>query len=828
MHRILLNLLVTYFLIAPLYAKVYTPPWGTLTTEDSGDVALFLLDNWQIEFPGSVSKGELPFYTEDKDSLSFSNTFNLAVDSIRNDYVFKSNGFNGVFRVIINDHLIASGPNGTFPLSVLVPKEYLMAGNNSIKIILAKSRNIINSFPTYTRLYSEPEYLGISRKFYLQVHSQLFDRFDYRIDELNTTIQVNYKYLLNKKFISEHSKQDGLSFTEVIRNQNNREVNRRSLTYTSTTSSIVGAFNINPENLWSPQNPVHLTITLSLNRFGQSLFSQTRQIAFRNISINNKTIFINENAGQIRGINYYENLRFKQYNGLYTNQEQHLRIIKDMGFNAVRFINHIPDLNYLTIADSLGLLIFLDMPLKRYPESIFTQDKFLENTKETINHSLEVLASHPSFTALGIGNEVLISEAPLQKFFFILNNSIERPFPFLTYLSPVPEINISVDKAADFYILDAYYPVKENEDFIKESAVPYSLAGKAAFTKNDKYLNIHDPNYNLNKRILIVNEINSITQELGLQGGFIESFIDWQSETVSHQAGIGNNIVNSGLLDSTNTQYSWVNDIEKNLWEPSNVDHLDSGKKDKSTNIFSILLFFISLFFFFFYRRYPRLSENYMRSIKHPYGFYVDLRERRIIPVFNSFVTGVHNSMISSIFVGSFIYFYNDSILLTEFLRTIFPFSLFNFIINIFQSVWYLILVGFLLFAFYPVYIGIIVKIYSIFTRRTVRARQALAVGLWSGSPLIFFLPVSIIAYHLLVKGGFDHFLFAIFTFFLFWIQLRLINGIRVLLLAKFQSIFLLLLLSYSVPVVIFLLLFDHQPLWTEYLITLVKSHTLF
>jgi hypothetical protein len=205
------------------------------------------------------------------------------------------------------------------------------------------------------------------------------------------------------------------------------------------------------------------------------------------------------------------------------------------------------------------------------------------------------------------------------------------------------------------------------------------------------------------------------------------------------------------------------------------------------------------------------------------------MRERRIIPLFNSLVVGLHNSLILAAFIGSFIFYWNNSILAQEFLKVIVTDNaLFEWIIRLSQNEFKILAVLLCLVFLHPILMGFILKVYGMLTKNRVRLRQSLAIGLWSGAPFIFMLPLSIGAYHLISNHLFINFLLYAFAIFIIWVNFRLANGIRVLVFARFSTIFVLLLLSYILPLIIFFFIFTPQEMWADYLITLLYSHSLF
>lgn len=826
--------LISLVLLTVSYPKIYQASWGKdeFNENKSSVIALYKLSGWQIQNNNHRSPITLPFFTSDEDSLILSNVFELPADSIRDEVIFKSLGFKGVIQIFINGNLLVSKPNNSAPFQVSVNKNFLKPGHkNSIKIYISHSSDLNTSFPVFTNIFTEPEYIGVTRPFFMELtHPELITNFKYSIQFEKLNPDFNYTYSVNSNIISTLPKTDGLMLEQKITDEANNTVSHRTISISRNNNTVTGGLSLLPSRLWSPDRPNFLTISFTLNRYAQPLLSVSKKVGLRSLRSNKNNILLNNSVIPVRGISYYENLKNKKDSKLSHRIYTDLQTIKNDGFNAVRFVSHVPDERFLSIADTLGLMIFMDIPVKRYPGPAFKQDILLENIKETATSTSIFFKDHPSFVAIGLGEEVLLSDPATSKFFIILDGSIERMVPFLTYISPVPEEYISVEQAADFYMLDIYDSITGKQKLLNLTNIPYTLVGKAAMSSEADYQDVNDENFDLNRKILINKNINTITNKLRMQGGFLESYMDWYSKFPTHQTLQNANpfIVHNGYYDTTFTKNRWTQEYQPNPWNYSDGKQLTTLESKKSSNIFSLTMFFSSLIFFFFYRRYPRLSENYRRSLKHPYGFYVEMRERRIIPVFNSFIVGVNNALLMTIFISAYIYYYNNSFLVQEFLSVVsIKKNIYDSLIQISQSEFSLIPFVFVWLYLYPIVIGLILKTYGLFSRAKIRLRQALAIGMWSGSPLIFFLPVSIAAYHLILNGYSNELLY-IFAFFVVWIHFRLINGIRVLVLAKFRTIFLLLLLSYMIPFIIFSIFFSPQPMWSDYLITLFNSHNLF
>lgn len=826
-------IVIILFTSSVVPAKTYLKKWGNDPGLDKQDniIALYKLNNWKIIGVPDSDQTQLPLYSDSADTISFINSFEYPNDSLIVGAYFKSLGFHGVVSIYINGNLISKQPNSSAPFRVKIKKKYLKDhGKNFIKIQLIKSVNLDNGFPVFTQLYTEPDFIGITRPFYIELVKQpLFNDFKYSLEKTNKGFLLNYSYKISPTVISTFKNKRGLFFEEVFSDSNAKIISRRIIPSSLKEMVVSHKITLLPNQLWTIKEPRFINVSVTLKRNGQTIEKEEKSLAFRNIESDKNVLFFNFEKIFIRGITYRENLLHEIPSNVFLDIKNHLSLIKKDGFNAIRFYGHIPDERYLSIADTLGLFIFVDLPVRRYPEIMFKKDIMLENLKKTISTTVEQFKTHPSFVALGIGQEILLSNPSTQKFYIILNGATDKPIPFVTYISPVPQNGLPKEMAADFYMLDIYNSIASKTEMVLETNIPYTLSGITGFSNDLEYLNHDNPNYDLHHTMLLKTDIKAVLTTLKLQGGFVESFMDWHSKTLSHQSsGEKNKLVRNGFYNSALTKYDWAQ-FGDNIWDNEEIKTLAIAKKTKSSNIFSIIMFVGSLIFFFFYKKYPRFSENYKRALKHPYGFYVDMRERRIIPIFNSFILAIHNSLIISIFIGSFVYFNNDSFLVQEIINIFIPGSdIYSAYLFISKSELLIIVVLFIFIFLHPVIMGIILKILGAISKNYVRFRQVLIIGLWTGAPFIFMIPLSFSAYHLLVNNLFVKALIIIFILVLIWSNVRLINGIRVLVLLKFRVIFLVLLLSYSAPLVIFGFFYNPQPMWYDYLITLLNSRSLF
>ena len=343
---------------------------------------------------------------------------------------------------------------------------------------------------------------------------------------------------INRNFFSK-LKSQGIRLLEKITFSEKETLTERLININPTSNQkIERSLSLKEKHLWSTENPVFLYFEFELKRYDVLLDKFSIRRAIKVPEINKERLFLNSEQMTVKGINYHANF-IENTDKIVSD----LKMIKKMGFNAVRFPNLIPSDNYFSVADTLGLLIFCDFPIKRYPSDLF-DDALLQISRRSASMAISSLVQHPSFFAFGLAQEVNLNDPLVQKFFIILNRSIKNNH-FLTYLSTLPLPFKSTEIAADFYIIDHYNSSPEYFEQIAQLGIPYVLDGRSGIATERTSGTVPQANF--------LHTILDLKELLKLQGGFIESFQDWNVKFKSLNTELYKNEfkVKSGLVDST-------------------------------------------------------------------------------------------------------------------------------------------------------------------------------------------------------------------------------------------------------------------------------------
>lgn len=158
--------------------------------------------------------------------------------------------------------------------------------------------------------------------------------------------------------------------------------------------------------LWSPDNPFLYDAEYVLLVDGNVTDRQQVPLGIRTIHLDpRKGFYLNGEKLFLRGTNRHQDLQGK---GSALTNGDHLRdlqIIKEMGCNFVRLAHYPQDPAVLSACDSLGILVWEEIPLVNY---INADPAFYENTQEMLREMIRQHYNHPSVITWGSMNEIFL------------------------------------------------------------------------------------------------------------------------------------------------------------------------------------------------------------------------------------------------------------------------------------------------------------------------------------------------------------------------------------------------------------------------------------
>ncbi|NJW53754.1 glycoside hydrolase family 2 protein [Salinimicrobium oceani] len=165
------------------------------------------------------------------------------------------------------------------------------------------------------------------------------------------------------------------------------------------------SFSLNAKNLelWSPQHPRLYEVILSYN--GEQIEDK---IGFRKIETQGKDILLNGKKIFLRGISIHEEIP-QQMRRAHSKEDamQLFGYVKDLNANMVRLAHYPHNPNMTKVADSLGLLVWSEIPV--YWTIDFENEEVVKKAKKQLREMIIRDRNRASVIIWSVGNETPVS-----------------------------------------------------------------------------------------------------------------------------------------------------------------------------------------------------------------------------------------------------------------------------------------------------------------------------------------------------------------------------------------------------------------------------------
>ncbi len=220
----------------------------------------------------------------------------------------------------------------------------------------------------------------------------------------------NAKVFISGKIFS--TKGEGLLVEAKIRDNSGKTVVRTNIPVEKGKSGIVSfqskEININHPKLWSPDAPNLYAVDFILKSVSNNLILDklTQPLGLRWFGADSQNGFVlNGKPTKLMGVCRHQD---KYPFGIALSdslQKKDMQLIKDMGANFVRLAHYQHNEAVLEACDSLGLLVWEEIPIV---DIIDTTQTFRENAKTALQEMIWQHRRHPAVVIWGYMNEVII------------------------------------------------------------------------------------------------------------------------------------------------------------------------------------------------------------------------------------------------------------------------------------------------------------------------------------------------------------------------------------------------------------------------------------
>jgi hypothetical protein len=753
-----------------------------------------LIGEWNIyeqEKKIKIGSINIPAVYHVNQSYIFSKKF-PKIENSTSHYRLHLDGINGYSHIRINHRLFFKGNNNYLPIRLLLDSNLLNDSTNLLEIKIEKNRDYKNRIPSWFPINLPRIDYGIPGNVYLEVLPPV------NISEINAKLESEANNLLlfldlNLEMPSNMTNNIFLDLKIFSKNNlvwQDQKILQISFEAEKNTKLQLLIPKLEP---WSPENPNCYQLKLSIKRNNTLLDETWHNLSFSEPFYKNKHIFLNDEPLYINGINYIN----QDSKGISIPNaklyKKDLEKIKSMGFNAIRVPFYPQSSLFYSITDSLGLLVFQDLPFP-FVYKYNSKDSLLNlSHSKYVTNFLKIATQHPSVVCIGFPEylETKVSAHTLKN---AANQILKKNF--LAYRTTPIKLNeeqnsfpVSVFEVLERNHLEESLKSLQNI-FPRNFPVLLSGLSKPTSYRMDSITSAYD----LQQIISLNTILNQENWQKQISGKFILTYSDFYLETPALQVSPENDFT-LNTVGLTNLQRELKPEV-KHFEQKKYITSQETKKiiEKKDIGQFSFILFGLVnlLMFMFLYRSQVDFKQNIHRAIKRPYGFFIDLYERRHIQYVDSFFLLCILAFNGAIITGSILYYFRNNLFL-DYILSILLLSK-DLKLTVCHLIWKPHLsVPFLsiILMFIVILFTIPIKIISLFTEPRIRIRQAIATSTWAASHFVLLLPVGMFFYNLLLVFNSYWILFAVLLYFHIWYLKRWQNGTRVMTEQPFSRVFL-------------------------------------
>ena len=765
---------------------------------------IFLNGKWSVR-PANDDKAQkvtvsVPSIFEGEGELLFEKEFELSESQISEntlELVFFS--INYTADISLNNSIIYRHSGGEYPFKVALPRDILKSDKkNVLSLKLIYELNSKNSIPQKQRFLFPENHGGITGDVYIHVKPNFY----IAKEKITKTFSAEYKSV-------------SLEVGSLIKNNKSREqspeinqadIYRLIITLTDAAGNVIKElpdYNFNLDRnkdisitqrvdipiaaLWSPETPSSYILKQQLFKSDSLIDKRQKLISLFDLKSEKESIKLNGNDYSLKGVTYYPGS--ETYGKLlsYDQMEKDVALIKEAGFNSVRFAKSTIHPYYLRLCEKYGLLAFLEIPISGLPKGIADEESFISRGKEFLYNYVSYYGEYSSFAAIGFGGTYLPELDEHISLISLLANAAKEKTNLLTYVS-FAGINIPAIENLDLYGLEY---IKDNpansEDQIEE--LKNNLGkGKIFFASvsypvyiggSDGYLN----DYSFEAQAKYYEEFFDYAAKSKAPAFFIDSFTDYFGDYSSLICGGSErNLYRLGLMDENRSKnrisykvvYSKLNNLEK-------VTIPIGSKKEDSPMIFIVFGLLLAIFMGVLVNSGRKFRDDASRALLRPYNFFSDIRDQRIISAAHTTLLGLIIAAVVALILSNVLFHLKTSLFYEQLLLAFASPSLMKAVNYL---AWHPLMSLLWLTAFnivLIVIIALVIKIASLFVRTRVYIISVYFTFIWALLPVVLLIPVGIILYRVLLAGTINLYVYLGLIFVQLWVLYRLMKGVHVL-----------------------------------------------
>ena len=209
--------------------------------------------------------------------------------------------------------------------------------------------------------------------------------------------------------VAGYDKADGLAVKFTLKDAGGNTVYEKTQPVSAADGRATVTGEIADPHLWSPESPYLYTLTTSVLAGGKQVDATQKRVGIRTVDVSAKHGFrLNGQSRKIKGVCLHHDLGPL---GAAENKAaliRQIRIMKEMGCDAIRTAHNMPSTMQMEVCDSMGMMVMAEsFDMWIYPKCKNGYARFFNDWAErditnlVLNHR-----DHPSIIMWSIGNEI--------------------------------------------------------------------------------------------------------------------------------------------------------------------------------------------------------------------------------------------------------------------------------------------------------------------------------------------------------------------------------------------------------------------------------------
>jgi beta-galactosidase len=742
----------------------------------------------------------VPSIFEGEGELIFEKEFELSKTQISEntlEIVFFS--INYTADISLNNTIIYRHSGGEYPFRVALPRDILRSDRkNLLSLKMVYELNSKNSIPQKQRFLFPQNHGGIIGDVYIHLKPDFYiakekiktifsDDYKSVSLQLESIIKNNMTTMTSSGIDNAGNYSLIISLTDAAGNTIKDLPAYKFTLDKNKDIAIPQKLDLSGTVLWSPETPQSYILKQQLFKEDSLIDKKQKSVALFDLKSDTESIKLNGSEFILKGTTYHPtNSEFGRMLS-YTQMENDIKLIKEAGFNCVRFADATIHPYYLQLCQVYGLFAFIELPISGVPSGIAEDQSFISRGKDFLFNYISFYGDYPSLAAIGLGDSYLPDMEAHISLISSLAESVKEKSNLLTYVSFFGKDLVKIDNL-DLYGIEFFDGDISNLDetinnlqtefgkgkiIIASATYPVNIGG------SDGYVN----DYSFEAQAKFFEDFLTYAAQNKTAAFFLNTFIDYRGDYSSFISGYNeNNLYHLGLIDESRSKnrisykvvFAKLNNLEK-------VTIPIGSKKDDSPMIFIVFGLLIAIFMGVLVNSGRKFREDASRALLRPYNFFSDVRDQRIISASHSTLLGLIIAAVVALIISN-ILFHLKTDLVFEHLLIAFASPLLMKTVNYlawhpFMSLVWLTLFNIVLF----VIIALIIKIASIFINTRVYIISVYFTFIWALLPVVLLIPVGIILYRVLLDSSINIYIYLGLGFVILWILYRLMKGIHVL-----------------------------------------------